>query len=255
MRRGARRWGALLGAALLAALAGCATQPAGDDFPAGDARAITSSEAQQLAAVRLRNLTEGTRSVAFAVVEQSSELSFDGWFDYETGTGYGLLTDAEVPTLLLWNGEVAGEQALPDGADEAPLPIPDVDALATAWRGSALDPAASRLDAVLAVVAALGADRPENPLLLQQAGALWLGERTVDGAELTVFSGPVEDVAGATADPEAATTRYWLDESGLASRVDVRLGGEAAWTTIRYGDADGVVLGDPFAQGEPGAGP
>lgn len=236
----------MLGLALL--LAGCAGSD-GEGLRTSDARAVTTEEAQVLAVARFRNFDAGTRSIAFEVDERGEDLTFDGWFDYASSVGYGALARGDVPSsLLLWNTSVVGVQAPQEG--EAPLPVPDVDALATAWQGGPLDPSSSRLDAVLAVIGSLGSDRPENPLLLQQAGALHLGEIVEDGRELTVFAGPPSDEAlapGATVDPEAVTTRYAVDAAGTLHRVDVRLSGSGRWTTIRFGNADGVSLGDPFA--------
>jgi len=247
---------ALVALALALCLASCtpspATTPAAADADptTADARALTTEEAQVLAAMRFRNLDAGARGVAFTL-DDRGETSFEGWFDYTTGVGYGAVSRPE-NSLLLWNAELVATRAAPTEREAAaPLPIPGVDDLERAWAGGALEPGDSRRDSILAIIGSLGSDRPENPLLLQQSGALWLGQRTLDGVELTVFSGPVADEAlpaGTTADPEAAATRYWVDAHGLAHRVDVRLGGERAWTTIRFDDAPGVQLGDPFAQ-------
>ena len=250
---GIRTLGIVAAVALAASLAACAPA-AGDDFPAGDARPLTTEEAQTLAAMRLRNLDAGTRTIAFDLAQADADTTFDGWFDYESGVGYGMAT-GEANELLLWNTRAVGTH--PATTDAAPLPIPDTDQLATAWQGSALDPQATRLDTVLATIGSLGADRPENPLLLQQNGTLWLGERTVDGTELTVYAGPPSDdalEAGETADPDAATVRYWIDDRATLHRLDVRLGGEEAWTTVRFGAADDVTLGDPFADADGTAG-
>ncbi|MCP2638129.1 hypothetical protein K0817_016370 [Microbacterium sp. HD4P20] len=244
---GIRAFGLVAATAVALSLAACA--PGGDEFATGDARPLTTEEAQTLAAMRLRNLDAGTRTVAFDL-GTASDLAFDGWFDYESGVGYGLAA-GEPDELLLWNTHVVGSH--PATTDAAPLPIPDVNQLATAWQGSPLDPAASRLDTVLATIGSLGADRPENPLLLQQNGTLWLGERTVDGIDLTVYAGPPSDEALAadeTADPDAATVRYWIDDRATLHRLDLRLGGEQAWTTVTFGAADDVTLGDPFAEAE-----
>jgi hypothetical protein len=248
---GIRAVGVLAGAALVLSLVACAAPAegaAGDDFPASDARPLTTEEAQTLAAMRLRNLDAGTRTVAFDLADPDVELGFDGWFDYESGVGYGLAS-GDGDELLLWNTRAVGSH--PATSDAAPLPIPDVDQLATAWQGSALDPQASRLETLLATIGSLGADRPENPLLLQQNGTLWLGERTIDGTELTVYAGPPSDEAleaDETADPADATVRYWVDDRAMLHRLDLRLGGERAWTTVSFGAADDVSLGDPFAE-------
>lgn len=240
-----------IAAAAIVALTGCAATSS-DDFAAGDARPLTTEEAQNLAIMRLRNQDAGARAVSFSVTEQGSAARFDGWYDYATAIGYGRWQSDEAQ-LLVWNAQVAGTHpaaATPPADEEpAPLPIPDADRLDTAWAGGALDPSRSRRDAVLAVIAELGADRPDNPLLLQQGGALWLGTRDVDGKTLTVYAGPETDAVAATpaADPTATTVRYWLDDTSLLQRLDVRLGGASEWTTVTFTDADGVSLPDVFA--------
>lgn len=237
-------------AVTITVLTGCAAASS-DDLAASDARPLTSEEAQNLAIMRLRNQDAGARAISFSLTEGGSETRFDGWYDYATAIGYGLWQSVD-PQLLLWNTQVAGTHpasaAMPTGDDPAPLPIPDADQLDTAWTGAALDPTGSRRDAVLAVIAQLGADRPDNPLLLQQGGALWLGTRDVDGETLTVYAGPESDAVAATpaADPDSATVRYWLDDTSLLRRLDVRLGGAAEWTTVAFADAGGVTLPDVF---------
>jgi hypothetical protein len=84
------------------------------------------------------------------------------------------------------------------------------------------------------VLAGLGADRPENPLLIRQGGALWLREDTAGRQEVTVFAGPADQQTDG-ADPDAAGIHYWVDQSGLAHRVDVRLGEQ--WAEINLEDA------------------
>lgn len=241
-----RRRGAalLLAGALL--LTGCAAAD-GDDFPADQARPVDSTQAQVLATVRFRNFDAGTRAISFTIPEGSAKGAFTGWFDYDDGTGYGAFTADDATTLLLWNDEVVGSYLGDTAAsDAAPLPVPGVDRLSEDWTGGALSPTSSTRDAVLAVIASLGSDRPDNPLLLQQSGALWLGERTLDGAPVTVFAGPPSDAAlgeGETADPAAASIRYWIDDAGTTRRVDARVGGD--WVAIAFADSD-TDLGDPF---------
>ena len=71
--------------------------------------------------------------------------------------------------------------------------------------------------AALAFIAELGATRPENPLLLEQGGALWLRDDSVGGTPVTVFAGPPGLGAGVGASsPQGAQARvrYWVDLFG-----------------------------------------
>jgi hypothetical protein len=246
--RRTRRLAALVATiALAGSLAACATPDAGDQDAA---TAVSAEESELLAVMRFRNFDAGTREVSFAVDDAGAPLAFEGWFDWTTGVGYGSLSDDGVPnSLLLWNAEAVGaHEPVADGS--APLPIPDADALATAWSGAALDASGSRLHALLAIIATLGVDRPDNPLLLRQGGALRLGAEQLGDVQTTVFAGPLSDgplPSGQALDAETATVRYWVDADGLLRRMATRLGGSAEWTTVEFGEATGSSLGDPFA--------
>lgn len=242
----------------LTALTACGT---GDPEP----RSLTNEEAELLAISRFNNYDAGTRSVQFSLHDFGDHYSFDGWFDYAAGTGYGELSlldgdgTVQESSLMLWNESVvgyyaAGEQVNqpPDDSDghvQAPLPVPGSDELDSAWDGGHLDPSASRIHTLFAVVGSLGSERPDNPLLLQQGGALWLSETTDDSGTLTLFGGPAaeeEVVAGQEVDPDEMTTRFLVDEAGVLAEAEVLLRGDDEWTTIVLGDAEGVDLGDPF---------
>ena len=221
---------ALLGV-LLVALTGCA--------PAGP-RPVTADEAETLAIVRLMNFTEGTREVTSTVTENGAELQLSGWIDYVSHVGYVSVTgDGFDPQALLWTEDRIGiTTAEPDENGLPPLPILPLDD--EAWTSRPLDAAGSPLDATLVALGNLGGDRPENPLLLQQTGALWLRDDSVGGVPVTVFAAPPSDVAlEASAPPVAeddSPLRLWVTDDGLALRVELR-GTDGVWTTIDYGDA------------------
>lgn len=219
------------------------------DVTTDHARAVSAEESQALAMTRVRNLEAGARAVSFEVQDDGTDLTFDGWFDYVSGAGYGLLTSDDGNNLILWNHVTMA--AAPWSGDTAPLPAPAADSTEAGWNSGALEPAHSRLHSALGVVAALGSDRPENPLLISGAGALWLAERAIDDTQLMVIAGPPSDQAldpGESADPEAATIRYWIEDSGLAHRVDIRVGGGGGWTAVDFGPAEGVTIDNPATQ-------
>ncbi|OZD54404.1 hypothetical protein CH252_08900 [Rhodococcus sp. 06-1477-1B] len=232
------------------------TPAAAPDEPS--AQPVTAAESELLAAARFRNFDAGTRSVSFAIDDDGAALQLTGWFDYATHTGYGALTADGTPnTLVLWNATtVAAHDAVStDASAPAPLPVPDAAPLGSSWRSVALSGAHSRLHAMLQVIASLGSDRPDNPLLLRQGGALALGDETIDGTAVEVFAGPLSDSplpAGQSVDPDASTTRFWLDGDGVMRRAAVRLGGSGSWQDIDFGEGGGVDLGDPLAAGASG---
>lgn len=229
-----RRWAGLVGAvAVLAMLAGCAAAPSPDPETA---RPVTVEESQALALVRFNNFDAGARRMAATLDDRDHELALDGWVDYTTHTGLALLTVDGAPDRdLVWDGAyVATRPTTEAGAPAVPADL-------GGWDATPLDAQATPLQALLIVVASLGADRPENPLLLQQGGALWLRDDTVGDRSVAVFTGPSDSaVIDGVINPDAASVRYWVDADGLLVRVEVRLG--ASWATVDLGDADGVTV-------------
>ena len=240
-RRWAGSWGAV---AVLAVLAGCGATP----DPAPAARPVTAEESQTLALVRFNNFDAGARRMTATLEDRGHELALDGWVDYTTHTGLALLSvDGAPDRELAWNGAyVAARPATAAGAPDVPvdvaLDVPlDVPLDLGGWDATALDAGATPLHALLIVLASLGSDRPENPLLLQQGGALWLRVDTVDDRPVTVFTGPSDGaVVDGAIDPEAASVRYWVDADGVMMRVEVRLG--AGWATVDLADAEGATV-------------
>ena len=156
--------------------------------------------------------------------------------------GYAAVNNEDGSLGLVWWSEstiATREQPV----DDATLPIP-VDG----WASGPLDPANSSFTNILSVIGALGSDRPENPLLLRQSDAAWLRSDTIGDLAVDVFAGPSSATGdgqpGATAEPGDPQTapRYWLDDTGLMHRVELRLGGSSAWTTVDFGSADGVTI-------------
>ncbi|MBE1877856.1 hypothetical protein [Myceligenerans pegani] len=251
---------------LLAAACSTGDEPAADDGPV---RPVTVAEAERLANVRFRNFDAGSRKVTAMYTDQGHEVTLKGWFDYTTHTGYGLVSaDGRPSARVVWDGRVIATTS----GDRLGKPQTSLDG----WRVGKLDPLSSPLAVVLTVLAGLGADRPENPLLIRQGGALWLREDAVGERPVTVFAGPVspgggdeaipDDGAGggaapsdtarpgsaradgevtpeasastptaiAPVDPDAAGIRYWVDQSGLAHRVDIRLGDDWAVVDLEH---------------------
>lgn len=202
------------------------TACSGDAEPAAaksSVRPVTVAESERLASVRFRNFDAGSRKVTATYTDQGHEVALEGWYDYTTHTGYGLVSADGVPSdRVVWDGRVLATTA----GDRLGEPVTSLDG----WQAGRLDAGTSPLAVVLTVLAGLGADRPENPLLIRQGGALWLREDTAGRQEVTVFAGPTEGT-----DPDAAGIHYWVDQSGLAHRVDVRLGRQ--WAEIILEDA------------------
>jgi hypothetical protein len=235
---------AVLGAVL--GVSACAPspspQPSASSQTAGTA--LSTEQAQRLAIFRFNNFDSGVRAVSFSI-PGPQPVRFTGWIDYAAGAGYGFASttvDGAADTgLLRFTPQTLGYQATT--LTEAPLPVP-----ADGWQDNPLDPSATTLSSVLAVLLGFGNDRPDNPQLLQQTDAMWLRSDEVAGVPVDVFAGPTSD-APATAAPSNAppTIHYWIDETGHLLKAEIPFAGEAdAWTTVEFTDADpGVSLAVP----------
>ncbi|MFJ9434286.1 hypothetical protein ACIRQY_32145 [Streptomyces sp. NPDC101490] len=92
------------------------------------------------------------------------------------------------------------------------------------------------LDAGLQLMIGLGADRPDNPLLLAQSGARWLARERVDGRDHDRFAGPRARGAapGPGSDGGRSPLTYWVDGDGGLRRVTMRMPGLGVPTTLEF---------------------
>lgn len=236
-RRGVRA--AVLATVVAALLAGCAASASAEPTP----RPVTAEEAQLLAVTRFDNFDAGSRPFRTSLSEQGTALELQGWIDYASSLGYAAVTGSFDPQALVWTSTTVGiTTSEPDSDGNPALPIPALDD--PAWAMHELDPTAARLDALLIALGGLGSDRPDNPLLVQQTGAFWLGTDDVDGTAVTIFAAPPSDEPpGPSSPPITADTsplRLWVDADGLMLRVEVRLGDE--WITVDMPDESAPVL-------------
>ncbi|MBZ2196749.1 hypothetical protein [Occultella gossypii] len=246
-------------------LAGCsgdAEQPVEPDATTAGAgpRPLTSEEAERLAVARFRNYDDGVREVSFEVTDSGVTYAVDAWVDWVNHVGYGAVADAAGSESLLLAWTPSGLSTYPwTPGEPAPLPAPGLaGAAAQEWTSSELAPDASRLHTLLALVVDLGADRPDNALLLSQTDARWLRVDDVDGVSVDVIAGPTADVvydpatSTAAGDGSDATVRYWVTDDGTILRLEVRLGGAGEWTPVEFGPAADVEFAQDFLGGEGG---
>ncbi len=243
------RWRAAIVTLALFACLGPLAACSGDPAPAEQPRPVTTAESQLLATVRFNNFDVGSRPFRTELTEKGVDLHLQGSIDYGSHLGYGLVTGSFASQALLWNGKTVGvHDSPPDASGNPVLPILDPDD--QAWVSHPLDASSSRLDALLIVLGGLGSDRPDNPILLQQAGAMWLRTDTVDGTPVTVFAGPPTDkpLDGTTkVTADTSPLRLWVDAAALLRRAEVRLGSD--WVTVDFPDAQAPRLTLPKAAG------
>lgn len=235
-----KRWlTALITAAVTVTLVACSggSSEEGTTSETEESRPVTTEESQLLAIARFNNFDLGGRGFTAEVQERGVNLSLQGWVDYVGHFGYASVTGAFPSQSLVWAGSQVGiiEQE-PDSAGNPPLPMPSLnDAGVTT---AALDPSTSRLDTLLAIITTLGSDRPDNPLLLQQSGGLWLREDKVGDIPVTVFAAPPSDTPRDDSSPplkaDTSSLRLWVDAKGLIQRAEARIG--TTWSTIDFSE-------------------
>lgn len=207
---------------------------------------VTTEESQLLAITRSRNAEIGTRPFTMTSSVQQQDLSVTGWFDFAAGTGYASVTgDGFEPQTMLWDHTAVALWAQNPPSAGFPA-LPAAGPTSDDWQARDLDATTSTLDAVLLTFTLLGSDRPDNPLLLQQAGALWLGTEEIDGTTVQVFSSPPSDNPLGPTDtaptPETATVKLSVDADGVMRRAELLAGN--TWTTINFGMDPGPSLSD-----------
>ncbi|MFF4380880.1 hypothetical protein [Kitasatospora sp. NPDC001547] len=217
-------------------------------------RPVTTDEAGRLALSRL-NLYQASPVAVAVTADEGGGVSIrvEGVVDYRNHRGVGRYrtTGASGPLdhgLIVWDTgglglapePSAGTAASGTGGPGTGSPTsaaPDTPAWQQAehiprqgWspRGYTADP----LDAGLNLLVQLGADRPDNPLLVGQSGARWLGRDRIDGRSYDRIAGP--RAQGAAPDGARSPLTYWVDGDGGLRRVTMRMPGLGTPTTVEF---------------------
>ncbi|MFK0191248.1 hypothetical protein [Kitasatospora sp. NPDC090308] len=234
---------AVVAAVLVAAAGVTAWQVAGRE---GGSRPLSTEEASRLALSRFTLYGASPVQVALRVDEGAGTVvEVHGLVDYRTGHAAGGYRvrgpgGALHTGLVVWDTGGLGLADAPAGTDGLPWEQAE-HVPRTGWtsRPYGSDP----LDAGLELAVRLGADRPDNPLLLAQAGPRRLGRDRIDGREHDRISGPrPRDAAAGTGDATSPLT-YWVDAEGGLRRVTMRMPGLGTPATLDFeGGRDGARL-------------
>ncbi|MEV7773676.1 hypothetical protein [Kitasatospora sp. NPDC086791] len=211
-------------------------------------RPVTTDEASRLALSRL-NLYQASPVAVTLTADEGGGVGIrvEGVVDYRTHRGVGRYrtTGASGPRdhgLVVWDTGGLGLAPEPAGVDgPAWQQAEHVPRQGWSPRSYTADP----LDAGLRLVVQLGADRPDNPLLLAQSGARWLGRDRIDGRGYDRFAGP--RAQGAAPDAGRSPLTYWVDGEGALRRVTMRMTGLGTPTTADFSGRDGSVARLPEA--------
>lgn len=217
---------ALGSAVALAATAGCS-----DD----GMRPLTTEESERLAVIRFNAWDEGTRALQLQLVGTPEPLRLSGWVDYRASVAYTAIRTADGAEQL---GLVHWDRAV-KASRPAPVPDPVLPPPPDGWQSSPLNHEQAVFDTALAMVLQLGADRPDNPLLLAQSDARWLRADRVGDVTVDVMTGPTPEGAP---DQAGSRLRYWVDQQGNLLRLEAIVGQTDLWSTFDFSPGDGVTV-------------
>jgi hypothetical protein len=216
-------------------------------------RSVTMDEASRLALSRLNLYQASPVAVTLTATEGGGVMvRVRGIVDYRTHRAVGSyeVTGSSRPSgsagsaagqpdhgLIVWDSGGLGLAPAPEG-DNSPTWQQAEHIPRSGW--SARSYTADPLDAGLQLLIGLGADRPDNPMLLAQSGARWLGRDRVDGRSYDRFAGPRAQGAtpGAGADGGRSPLTYWIDGDGGLRRVTMRMPGLGTPTTMEFSGRD-----------------
>ncbi|MFJ2895269.1 hypothetical protein ACIO87_10340 [Streptomyces sp. NPDC087218] len=222
-----------------------------DDRPAE--RPVTMDEASRLGLSRLNLYQASPVTVNLTAAEGGGTVvRVKGVVDYRTHRAVGTYritgpTGAPEPSgpatgrldhgLIVWDAGGLGLAPVPKGGSGPPWQQAE-HVPRSGW--SARSYTADPLDAGLRLLIGLGADRPDNPLLLAQSGARWLKRDRIDGRSYDRFAGPRARGTTPGAGPENGRSplTYWIDGEGGLRRVTMRMPGLGTPTTVEFSGRD-----------------
>jgi hypothetical protein len=195
-----------------------------------DPRPVTRQEAEALARLRIHNREAGGGEITLTLpAKDGGTITGTGWLDWQRTIAY-LALDQPAGTSLLWaDGTSVGTR---DGAPgergergQPPLPVPMDGWQRVPWeslRATERDGQESEryeLDLLVNEALSLSAWERDDPGPLRDSAA-WLRADRVDGTPVGVYEIPRE--IEAEVEPGEARLRYWIDESGVLRRLEIR---------------------------------
>lgn len=180
-------------ALLVSALVGCGSDGASSTAPTSTAGSspsgepLTGAQANTMAQLFFRNHSSGGAEFTIELPSRGQVVAtLEGevdWVGHVAKGTYAATDGTASASPYVWNPEI-----VLDGGIEGLEP-----ALAAegnpgkTWVSRPLDPTRFPLDGVMALVHAIASDRPENPQLIAQGDAAYLGREVVDGVALDRF--------------------------------------------------------------------
>jgi hypothetical protein len=201
----------------------------GDKAAEATATRLTTDQAQALAVMRFRTWSRKPATFKVAV---TSNVAFSATvaIDFSRGAGYGnyrTTRPGSATTLdegvIAWSGSYI--ETTHTGTASA---LPDV----SAWAERPVD-TSNLIDLTLLLASNLGADRPENPALLQQGGARLLRTIGTGDGKVWEIRGPGSSAADTAGSTQATSkTTYQVTPAGELKRFAADLGTEEPATVV-----------------------
>lgn len=215
---------------LLSTLTGCSPS---DEYGEVEPREVTTEEAERLSLVRMNNYDQQSSAFTMSMNSDGKKMWLEGRVDFREHLGYAnAVIDGPPNTyaLLQWDFKTVA------AAEAQSQELPEQPPKREPWQPRKLEPSSSTFDTGLALVLNLAADRPENPVLLQQNGAQWHGKAEVGDTEVDVFSGPGED------NTVSDKLLYFVDEKSHLRKIiaDLPRTEEDAIITLTDTDIDSI---------------
>lgn len=234
----------------------------GDDTPQTVANETTAAaqplslpQAERLASMRVANYRAEWGSFTTTVAVDGRQRFLTGVVNWQHHAGSLVyLTDGSSdPTndgLVQWDFDQVAEHQ--GGAVQGAPPSPPEDGT---WRSRPIDPTTQVLDTVLLLILNLAGEQADNPQLLMQGDARYLGSEIVDGHEAWELRGPsATDGVGATGESSTTTSDsvateqaggsivYWIWEDGRVARFSATLGVETVIVSFDHDQPAPVVF-------------
>ena len=171
---------------------------------------LTPEQAGRLSGALYRDyLQSGARLQVEIPARSGTPRRLSGRIDWHlhlaTATLNRPLAPSEAARMLLWSPSTVLEGGVPGLASA----VRAAGHPGAVWVASRLTPTTSAFDSVLALLNGLASTKPENPLLLQQGKARYLGLSPIDGRRLEGY--------------RSGSLTFWLSADGTIRRVSARV--------------------------------
>lgn len=184
-------------------LLGVGLQACGKKQPQ-DPKPLTLTQAEKLSVIRFNNYRDQRRQCK-VLVNDNPSFSGDLIVDFKNGIGYGTYESDDQEGHIAWtNNFLSVTTADPKNLND--------------WYGRKID-SSFPVDVFLAILLQLHSDRPENPQLLQQSDARFLG---MDG-DSYIIAGPSSSSAASGKKDMNSRIKYTITKKGKLEAISTRL--------------------------------